>query len=445
MSSPAPELAEPSAPPRVSGLRRVLANLAHLIGGKAAAGVMSLVYVVIVARTLGAHDYGVLILLTGYTTLVGSVVAFSGFHGMVRYGTIALEAGDRAELAQIARFMALIELACGVLAFLVALAAIPFVGPRLGWSADAMRIAPVYCIAVFSSVRATPQGLLQIAGRFDLIGVQQTVNPIIRLVGTLLMWALGAGLDGFLIVWLISLVAESVAMWGFGLVAWRKIAGSEPLIGRWRGLLRRIKGFGSFILLTNFDLTLRDLAPNLAPLTVGWILGPAAAGLYSLALRATTLFQQPALLLAQASYSVLVEQVAKRRLDLLRKTVWRSGMLALAVATPFVLVLTFGGKFVLPLIGGKSFTGGAALLALVTFARAANLFASPLSAGLTALGRPQRSMMVTLVTNLALYPALPLLLLWIGLDGAGWQAFGQALIATVMLAIFFAKDAVDRR
>ena len=124
-----------------SGLWLVLANLGHLLGGKAAAGVMSLVYLVLVTHRLGAADYGVLVLVNAYAVLIGSVLAFSGFHGVVRYGGLALEAGDRAGFARIVRFMAVIELGCGALAVVVAALLVPLIGPRLGWSPDTIRIA----------------------------------------------------------------------------------------------------------------------------------------------------------------------------------------------------------------------------------------------------------------------------------------------------------------
>ena len=426
-----------------SGLKRVLANLAHLLGGKAAAGLMSLIYLVIMARTLGARDYGVLVLVNGYAVFIGSLIAFSGFHGVVRYGALAMEAGDPARLARIVRFMALVEGFFGLLALAVAVIAVPFVGPKLGWSADAMRIAIPYSLAVFSNVRATPQGLLQIAGRFDLVGLHQAVSPMIRLVGTLIVWASGGGLNGFLIVWLLSSIAEGAAMWLFGLVAWRKLASGQKLVGPWRGLMRDGEGFGRFILVTNFDISLRELAPNLAPLTIGWMLGPIAAGLFSLAQRATALLQQPAILLAQASYAVLADLVAKRNLAQLRRTVWRSALLAGTIASPIVLAFWLAGDHLLPLVGGKTFRGGVAIVTLVAGARLAALIASPIAAGLTALGRPQRSMMVTLATNLALYPLLPVLIWGLGLHGAGLHALVQNVIATGMLILFFTRDARD--
>ncbi len=428
-----------------SGLTRVLSNLAHLLGGKAAAGLMSLVYLVVVARTLGARDYGVLVLVNGYVLFVGSLIAFSGFHGVVRYGTLALEARDPARLARIVRFMALVELVFGLLALVVTAALVPFVGPRLGWSTDAMRIAVPYSLAVFATVRATPQGLLQLANRFDLIGLHQAVSPTVRLIGTVIVWATGPSLHAFLVVWLISSLAEGAAMWGMGLVGWRRLMGGERLPGPWRGVLREDRGFGRFTLVANLDITLQELAPNLAPLTIGWMLGPIAAGLFSLAMRATNLLQQPAKLLSQASYAVLADQVAKRRFGQLRRTVWRSAALAGSIATPIVLALWLAGDRLLPLIGGRTFRGGSTIVTLIAGARLCGLIASPISSGLTALGRPQRSMLVTLATNLALYPLLPVLILWIGLHGAGLHALLQNVVATTMLILFFARDARDPR
>lgn len=424
-----------------TGVALVLANLGHLLGGKVAAGLISLVYLMLVTHRLGATDYGALVLVNAYAVLIGSVLAFSGFHGVVRYGGIALEGGDAAGFARIVRFMAVIELGCGAIAILVAAVLAPVVGPRLGWSADTIRIATVYSLAVIATVRATPQGLLQIAGRFDLIGLHQAVSPLIRLIGAVGVCIAGGGLIGFLTVWLVAAVAEGVAMWGFGLIAWRRLAQGERLRGPWRGTARQTEGFTRFILITNFDITVRELAPNLAPLTVGWLLSPAAAGLLALTQRATSLIAQPTVLLSQASYAVLAAQLARGELAALRHTVWRSAAIALAVAVPIVLVLALLGDRLLIAFGGSSFGGGTILLVLIAAARTAGLASAPLAAGLTALGLPQRSMAVGLVTSLALYPLLPVLLWLGGTDGAGWHALLQNMVAIGALAVMFHGDA----
>jgi O-antigen/teichoic acid export membrane protein len=427
-------------PPAPSGgFARVLANLAHLVGGKAGAGVMSLVYLVVVARALGVRDYGVLTLVNGYALLVGSVIAFSGFHGVVRYGALAIEAEDPRRLASILRAMTVVELGCGAVAILIAAVAAPIVGPRLGWTPEAVRVALPYSLAVLGTVRATPQGLLQLARRFDLIGAHQLVSPVVKLAGTLAVWAAGGGLTAYLAIWLGAAIAEGAAMWALAWPAWTRLTGGERLAGPWRGAIRREGGFARFAIAANLDITLRELAPNLAPLTVGWLLGPAAAGLFSLAQRATTLFQQPAALLSQASYSVLADLAARREHAALARTVLRSAAFAGAAAGPFLLLFAAGGARVLPLVGGRSFAGSARLVLLMAMARAALLVATPFSAGLTALGRPGRSVTIALVANLALYPLLPVLIHAHGLDGAGWHALAQGLLLLVATIVAFGR------
>src|SRR4249919_3809431 len=135
----------PSAiPPASTGLKSVFGNLGLLLGGKAGAGLISLAYLVIVARTLGATDYGVLILVHAYVTLVGGVISFSGWHGLVRFGSIALEAGNHERLLRVGRFLTLVECGFGLAAILVTMALVPLVGPQMDWPPGAMRFAALY-------------------------------------------------------------------------------------------------------------------------------------------------------------------------------------------------------------------------------------------------------------------------------------------------------------
>ena len=121
-------------------VRRIYRNLGLLLGGKAAAGLISLVYVVAAARILGPEQYGVLVLVNYFAMLVGGLVAFPGWHAIVRYGVQPAET-DHAKLIRLLRFAGAIELAAGAAAVIVAALAVPLVGPLLGWSADAEKLA----------------------------------------------------------------------------------------------------------------------------------------------------------------------------------------------------------------------------------------------------------------------------------------------------------------
>lgn len=404
-----------------SGARQILANLLRLASGKAGAGLLSLVYLVLAAHRLGVRDYGVLTLLNSYALLVGTVVAFSGFHGVVRYGALALARGDRAELARVVRLMAGLEIGCGVLAVLVASGGAPLVGHMLGWPPSARALAPFYALAVMGTVRQTPQAVLQLFGRFDRIGSHSLVQPTVRLVGAAALWFGNGGLRGFLLVWLASSVLEGVAMWSLAWPVWTRNVPGEPLVGHWHGFATAPAGLRRFALVTNIDLTLRELTPNLLPLIVGWWLGPAAAGLLALAQRATNALQQPALLLGQASYAVLAAQVAKGEMAELARTLRRSAATAFGAGLAMAVALTLAARPLLLLVGGRGFEAARDLVPPIALARALALGGVAPASGLIALGRAQQSAAIGIAAHLGLLPLLPLLLWWCGLPGAGWE------------------------
>lgn len=426
-------------------VRRIYSNVGLLLGGKSIAGLMSLGYLIIVTRALGATGYGVLILLHGYVTLVGAVIAFSGWHGIVRYGTIAHQADDHGRMLRLIRFMALLELGFGVVAMVTAAALIPLVGPALHWPPEAMALALPYTFAIISTVRSTPDGILQIAGRFDLVSAHQLINPSIRLAGSLLALVMGGQLEAFVAVWLTASIAEGLGMWFLGLRQLRRMRLAAPLLGSSRGAVEENEGLLRFIVTTNVDITLGELGPKLAPLTVGWILGPAATGVYSLAQRASVILQQPTAMLAHASFAVIAKLLAAGEVGRFRRSVWHSCAIALSVAVPVTLLLSLFAEPIIRALGGRTFQGGAGLLILIAIGRALMAGSTSLSSGLIALGRPSHSIAANIIGNLVLYPLLPLLILLVGLNGAGWHALLQSLVIAGMLAWSFHRLVEERR
>lgn len=163
-------------------LRGIFGNTLRLLSGKAGAGVISLVYIALAAHALGPTDYGILILVHTYVLTVGGVIEFPGWHAVVRYGAQALLAGDEQRLARLLKFAAALELACGVVAVVIAALLAPWIGAKLGWSQRAIELSLPYSLAVLATVRATAAGYLQVTGRFGLLGAHSLVPPIVRLI-----------------------------------------------------------------------------------------------------------------------------------------------------------------------------------------------------------------------------------------------------------------------
>lgn len=425
-------MAEPSR-----ATRRIFGNLGRLLGGKAGAGVVSLIYMVLAARALGRADYGVLVLVHTYVTAVAGVIEFPGWHAIVRYGAAAQAGQDAPRLSRLLGFAGAVELACGALAVVVAAVFAPFAASRLGWSPEATALALPYSLAALGTIRATPAGYLQLKGRFDLLGLHNMAAPLVRLAGAAVAVLCHAGLRGFLIAWLAAALVEWASMWMLG--AWVARGGGlslKHLAHSPSATLRENPGLLRFMLGANADVTLSEFSGRLTPLAIGWLLGPGAAGLYALAQRVTSVIAQPALILGQAAYAEFAHLVAGAdRGASLRPVLLRTVGAALLAAAPVCLVIMVFGERLAVLIGGRSFAAAAVIMTWLALARSVQLAGPPMSAALTALGRPGLSVRANLASGIAALAALPLLVQWQGLTGVGLQAVFQAMLAAALLAV----------
>jgi O-antigen/teichoic acid export membrane protein len=413
---------------------RIYGNLVRLLGGKAAAGLISLVYLAIAARALGPANYGVLVLVHTYVMTVGGLIEFPGWHAVVRYGAHARQAGDAPRLTRLLAYAGAVELAFGAVAVAVAALLAPILGPRLGWSPTAVAFAGPYSLAVLASIRATPAGYLQLVGRFDLLGLHNLVPPVVRLAGAAVVVATGAGLHGFLVVWLVAALAEWAAMWGMGAWVARGQLSRGHLTGGVKDVPTENPGLWRFMLAANADVTVSELSARVAPLAVGWMLGPAAAGLYAVAQRATSVLAQPAQILGHAAYPELAKLVAAgAQGGSVRETLIRAVGVAFAVAAPVGLLLAIFGRPLIELTAGPAFAGAYGILIWLALARTIQLAARPLTAALTALGRPGLSVSANLVSGGVLLALLPPLLSSFQLAGAGAHAVLQAVVAVGLL------------
>jgi O-antigen/teichoic acid export membrane protein len=417
-------------------VRRIYGNLGLLLGGKASAGLISLIYTVIAARVLGPEQYGVLVLINYFAMFIGGLIAFPGWHAIVRYG-FAQADNDQDKLIRLLRFAGAIELVGGLVAVATAAIVAPLVGPRLGWSPEAQALAVPYSLAVLATVRATPAGFLQIIRRFDILGIHNIVTPVMRLIGTLIVVAFGWGVTGFIYAWLLAALVECASLWVFGVIFARRHFGERALLGAVQDVRHENEGLMRFMMTANADIMLGDIVGRVTPLIMGWVLGPAAAGLYSIATRTTIVIAQPAQILGQAAFAELARLLAQGGTGAaVRRALARTTGIALAAALPVLAIIALFSRQISAMIAGPAYAGASTIMIWLAVARVIALTAPPTSAALIAMGRPGLSVTSNLTTNIGLLPLLPVLTLSFGLNGAGIHAVVQSVAASVMLGCF---------
>lgn len=416
---------------------RIFRGLGLVLGGKATAGVLSVGYMVIAARALGPAEYGVLILMHAYVTTVCGLLEFPVSQAIVRYGAHAIDGGETGRLAKLLRFAATVEGAGGAFAILFIALLAPIVGPKLGWSETAQNFAVFYSFAALGSLRSAPAGYLQLMRRFDLLGVHNAVAPAVRLIGAAIVAFGGYGLKGFLIAWLIAAIAEWAALWLMGIVLARGQLGRGFHWGEVTGVTAENPKIWTFMIASNADTTFGGLAGRLTPLIVGWLLGPAAAGLYAVGQRATVIVAQPAQILGASTYAEFARLVASGAPgDVIRHTLGRVIGIAMLAALPVMLLIMIFAKPLIMVLAGSEFLGAQEVMIWLVAARVIFLIAPPASAALLSMGLPGRSVIANLSSSLGLLPLLPLLIHSFGVAGAGMQSVIQACLGGALLIFF---------
>ena len=422
-----------------SPLRRIGANFSKLLSGKVVGAIISVVYLGLAARELGPEGFGVIALMHGVIVFLGGIVAFSGWQTLVRFGQVPLREGDIEGVRTVFRFTATIEAALGAVAIAMAIVILPIAARAGGWGEAAETYAPWYSLVLLATARQSPFGLLQLYRRFTWLGIHSAVMPVTRLVGTLIVIALDLGIGGFILAWMAAGVIEGLTLWAMAIYLLRKEGVAWPGFGRVREAMDRFPGIARYAFVSNADYTLIHMMPLAIPLLVGAVLGPAAAGLFALAARATNVLQQPAQLLGQSGFEVVADLATSNRWKELQQMLVRG--IALAIGSGLLVAAFFlaSGETVMRLFGGPEFAAAGGILALVAVARALSISQPGLAAALAALGRPGLSLTINASTGLLFIPAMVWAMHRYALDGAGYAMIGQALVATSLAMIFTAR------
>ena len=218
-------------------------NVSWLRGARGLSGGLSLAYLAIAARALGASGFGTFALILAYAGSIAGLAQFKSWQAVVRYGALHLAAERRDRLADLIGFTATIDVASAVAGALVALGGTVLAAPLFGWSDGQARIAGLFGAIILLTTGDTASGVLRLSGRFALLGMTASSAAIVRLIGAAAVWTTGGGLLAMLAVWALAAIVESGLEWALviampdtaiaiGRRPWRRALSDNPRIGR---------------------------------------------------------------------------------------------------------------------------------------------------------------------------------------------------------------------
>ncbi len=409
--------------------RSLLKNSSYLAVSRIVAAVAGVATVAFAAHALGVLLFGALVLIDSYARAVSGIAKFQSWQLIVRYGGRAIH-GEHDDFKASTGFAFSLDVISGIGGMIVAAAALPLVAGWVGITKDQLWLAMFYCTLLPVMASATPTGVLRTLDRFDLVSWQSTAMPISRVILVGIVYLLGGPFSAYVAAWYVTNLAGELYAW---FLAWREL--------RRRGLLEGIRptlhpetlpGAWRFAIHVNLNASVQAAWGPIARLVVGGLLGPAGAALFRVASNLSDSAGKPADLLSKAFYPEVT------RMDLSSRKPWklmlRGTALASGLALIAILILLFGGKWIVAVLFGKAFLGAYDALVILMLIPFLSVFSFPLPPMLYALDRPDGPLTARVIGTVLFFLMIAPLALAFGVNGAAIAlVLGNAATVGVMV------------
>jgi len=419
--------------------RRIGRNFGRLLRGRGVAAVLEVLTVALLARSLTPADFGQVVLIQTYVQMIKGLFNFRLFESVVRYGLPAFEAKRDLPFRRLLGLTLSIDIATSAVSFVVAIVAVPLAVRLFEWDDSLVSAAMIFSITLLASGIGTPKGLLRMFDRFDVLGVQLMISPVLRLLGVIAVSLTTADIKWFIVVLAIGTMVGNIYLIARGWMEFgRRVGGSVfsgPSLKGWRDDFPSLRGFLAVVYAqSNLD----NLPKNVSTMLAGTLLSPAAAGMLRIARESTKILSKPGALLQQVLFPNLVRLWHQRTPNfrfILVRAILVSGLFGLV----FVFASVFGGGLILTRALGPDYAAAAPLMSLMLLSATIELVVFMLRTGGYAMGLAARILWLHLISAVLYLTAFVTLTPSLGLIGPGLAACFSATVTLAGIALLVNK------
>src|SRR3954469_2843976 len=200
--------------------RSLLRNTSYLAISRVVAAICGLATLAFAGRGLGLILFGTLILITSYAKAASGIATFQSWQLVVRYGGHGIAHDDPEDFKTVTGFAFALDVVSGIAGMLLAVAFLPFIARWVGISSEYLWLAMLYCTVLPTMGAATPNGVLRVMDRFDLISWSGTVTPIARAILAAIAFASHASFPVYVGIWYVTDLGGDLYTWYLG---WREL------------------------------------------------------------------------------------------------------------------------------------------------------------------------------------------------------------------------------
>lgn len=404
-------------------MKRVFANMGWLLGGRGFNAVLSLIYLAIVARTLGTEGFGHFALIIALGQAITGFSSFQTWQFIVRWGADPDAPGIDLQRAREATGFAValdfVSMAVGTLASAVLVLTAQMwldVPPEL------LGLTFAYCVISLLTIRTTPTGMLRLYSEYGKATWAEAVQPVIRAGGAVLAWWYMPDVTGFILAFAASEIATAIALW---IVAARVQPVRLASISL-RAIPARHKDAWRFVLSTNMSGSLAVAGKQVMILLVGTFGGAYLAGGFRIANQLGVAL----IALAQTISKAILPELVQSRDGAVEIARRMANIAAIAGVTAVLTAILFGRPG-LALIAGEQFTGFYWAMIILSIAGAVELVGASLESLLISAGKAHVAFLARLFPTILALVMLELAIDWKGAQGAGFAVLGSSVLTVV--------------
>ncbi len=435
---------EQTKPPNPQGpMRKVLGNFGFLIRGRGIAGILLFGVTALMARTLGAAEFGFVVLIQTYVLLLRGLFEFQIFDVIVRYGIPAQENDDRKKIRRLFKICWKVDRSARIIATLIGLLLAPVIGPAMGMDQEQTVLLALYTLVLLSTVgEGTAIGVLRLYNQFDILGKQMAVGPFIRLIGVIFAWWYHAPMSVFVSIFALAFVSEHVYLDWYAWKEYQKHLSFTDEIDRpVKVKFDEFSGLKHFLWVTYWQANADLVSKHISVILAGYLLGPVEAGLLRLARQFSSLLAKPAELIRQVVFPDLTRSWREGS-DHFKLVAYRTALLGIGIGFTFVVTGYFYGDIILEKLVGEEYMAAAPLLTLLLLAASFDLSASSLRAAAYAIGSATQVLHLYVISVVVYLGLFFLLTVHLGLIGAGIAACIAAIIPLIAMIIMIHKSSL---
>lgn len=406
--------------------RTIIRNAAYLGSSNVVSALLGLIALSCAGKGMTPAMFGVLVVVQSYAKAISDFIKFQTWQLVVQYGTPALASKNLQRFRDVISLSFGLDIVSGAVAVAGGMLLLPFLSHSMGLTSDDFWLAMLYCTLIPSMAASTPTGILRAVDRFDLIAIQQATKPFLRAVGSVIAWYFDLGFAGFVVAWYLSNLVGGTMYWWFAAKELKRLNIRNALRPSLFKAARKLEDAWNFVWTTNFAHSIWAARNSCTTVLVGIVLGPAAAGLFKIAMTFFDAAGTPASLLEKSFYPEIM------RMDPRTKKPWklalRSAVLAGGVGIAVAAVVLLVGKPLISVVFGHKYLEAYDLIQVMLGAIVISMIGFPQESLLFMAGKQRIFLVMQTVASVAYIVLLIGLSHYFGVIGAAWAYFGgQAL------------------